>query len=505
MPPSQERTVRLSVVILVLNGKDALIETLDSIRSIADEIIVIDAGAKDGSREAALRRGATLIDHTWQDSFAMARNHGLSQVTGDWVLWLDVGEILTEDDACQLRTYIDQGPDKNNAWMMLVKVPVRPAAVSAEQVGQIRLVPNLPKIRFSGRVREDLILSLEAQRINVEGLPWAIHRGVREHDHTYKTHRARRDLRLARRQIEELGPAARWLLCIGESLQILGEYEQAAESFRQAVELSEKGSPEMLEAYYGLLTALEADPRGREIQLSVCLAALGVFPLDAQLLCAMGGYLQAQQRLDLAAQSYETAFQHGRVNPLTWHIDEVHEIAAVCLSLALQGLNQRKKACRWLEEACAKFPDSNRLRRALLELSVKLGRCDKALGLLDSEVEDSLQVDLLRDVVRGACLASQKDWTAAKGFLLKAYQAGCADVLCLRWLCLTLFSLGETEAVRPILAQWRMLVPADTDAAKMVEKFSRAPASEEFMPRNRTSQNPQNFQHPTSRLHPSAS
>lgn len=505
MLPSRERTVRLSVVVLVLNGKDALVETLDSIRSIADEIIVIDTGAKDGSREAALRRGATLVDHTWQDSFALARNHGLSQVTGDWVLWLDVGESLTENDACELRAYIDQNPDKNNAWMMLVKVPVRPAAVSAEQVGQIRLVPNLPEICFSGRLREDLMPSLEAQRINVEGVPWAIHRGDREHQHAYKTQRARRDLRLAQRQIEELGPAARWLLCIGESLQVLGEYEQAAESFRQAVGLSANGSSEMLEAYYGLLTALEADPRGREIQLPVCLAALEVFPLDAQLLCAMGGYLQAQQRLDLAAQSYETAFQHGRINPLTWHVEEVHEIAAVCLSLALQGLNQNKKACWWLEEACAKCPDSKRLRRALLELYVKVGYCDKALGLLDSKLDDLQQVDVLRDVVRGACFASQKDWTAAKGILQKAYQAGCTDVLCLHWLCVTLFSLGETEAVCPILDQWRTLVPTDADAAKMVEKFSRAPASEESMSPNRMSENPQNFQYSTSRLYPSVS
>jgi hypothetical protein len=58
----------------------------------------------------------------------------------------------------------------------------------------------------------------------------------------------------------------------------------------------------MLEGYYGLLTTFDGDPSQSDQQITACLEALEVYPLDAQLLVAMGGYMQNQNRLDLAAR-----------------------------------------------------------------------------------------------------------------------------------------------------------------------------------------------------------
>src|SRR6185503_5773742 len=94
---------RLSVAIIVRDAAEALRLTLASIRDIADEIVVVDTGSTDPSRDVAIEFGTRLVTFPWSDDFAAARNFARNQVTGDWILWLDAGETLSDEDGRALR------------------------------------------------------------------------------------------------------------------------------------------------------------------------------------------------------------------------------------------------------------------------------------------------------------------------------------------------------------------------------------------------------------------
>ena len=96
---------------------------------------------------------------------------------------------------------------------------------------------------------------------------------------------------------------------------------------------SAPGSLEMLSAYYGILTTLDQIPDSEDVQLNYAMEALEKYPIDAQLLCALGGYLQNKEHLDLACRAYETAFQHGQVHPQVWHLIDIEEVATICYVL----------------------------------------------------------------------------------------------------------------------------------------------------------------------------
>src|SRR5688572_12625426 len=99
--PSESRP-RLSVAMIVRDSAAMLTATLDSVRAIADEIVVCDTGSCDATLEIA-RSGGDIADQIeWQDDFAAARNECLRRVTGDWVLWLEAGETLDELASLQL-------------------------------------------------------------------------------------------------------------------------------------------------------------------------------------------------------------------------------------------------------------------------------------------------------------------------------------------------------------------------------------------------------------------
>jgi len=474
MPSDPDYCPRLSVAIIVRNAGEALTETIESVREIADEIVVCDTGSTDDTVQIARRLATTVVERPWDDDFSAARNECLANVHGDWVLWLDAGEWLEEPDAAGLRELLNSNPEPRQAHMMLVKLPPEADHGAAEQIGRIRLVPNDPSIRFTGRVRETMMASLEKAGVTLKGLPYSILRGVRELEAPVKVRKARRDLHLADLETKEHGPSAGLLNCQAEAFAALGDYSQASTYFRQAIQISQRGSTEMLEAYYGLLTSLDGTADAQASQLSICLEALGIFQLDTQLLCAMGGYLQNLDRMDLAMRSYETAYRYGQVNPETWHLQDLADVAAMCYAASLQLKERSDEALVVLQEALTRNESSVRLRRQLIDVCVKQGNQQEALTHVAKLPEGTPHIEALRSAVRGACLAVQQNWIAARAYLDAAYSAGCRDLVCLRWLSVTLLAIGDFPKARPVLNEWRNLDPTNAEAGKYLDAIDSA-------------------------------
>ncbi len=462
---------RLSIAIIVRNAAEALAETLVSVRNLADEVVVLDTGSTDETPMIAERLGAKLHRRAWNDSFAAARNACLTLVSGDWVLWMDAGERLEKDEGRLVREFVDEHADLATAYLLRVALPGREACVSGEQIACVRLHPNRPGLIFHGRVRESLTRSLFSFGMKLEHLPLTLLRSARDHDQEKKLVKAERNIRLADLQIAEHGPTADMLNCLGEACQTLGRNETALSHYQRAKETAEPASAEMLEAYYGLLTCLESIPaksqdaseeaaapsKNRSAQVSLCMEALETFSLDAQLLCALGGYLQSLGQPELAARSYEVALRHGQVEPEIWHLRDIREVAAVCRSVLLQLEGNDEGALSLLGEAWAAYPESQRIGRQVVELHVKHGRRDEAL-LAVSKLPFALPgKETWRTAVQGACAAVAANWSVAKSFLETAYRGGCRERFCLRWLCVTLLATGNTATAEVVLKVWQTI------------------------------------------------
>ena len=468
---------RLSVAMIVRDEQQVLAASIESVRPIADEIFVMDTGSADQTLAVAEQLGAVVGQAAFSDDFAAARNRCLELAGGDWILWLDAGERLDEDSAAELRQFVDGQADPNKVYMLWVEMPPSETTPCREQAVQLRLIPNRPDLRFEGRVAETLRPSIEAAGLEIDYALGRIRRHQRHHDLARRASRAKRNLKLAELETAENDgpPPARLQVVIGEAHSNLGETDAARRAFLAAIEAAEHGSTEQLEACYGLLTTYDGDQSLREFQLSTCLEALEIFPLDAQLLLAMGNYLQGRQRDDLATRSFEAAVKHGQVDLEVWHLAEVDEVAADYLNLSLQIQGEDDRARGVLEEALGQNPDSVRLGRRLMELHVKHGRCDEALELADRLPGEPDRREPLRDAIRGACKAVEQDWTAALGYLQSAYVADCRDPLCLRWLSVTLLSNGQVDAARPVLAEWQQLEPANTEVQTYLSALEQQP------------------------------
>jgi tetratricopeptide (TPR) repeat protein len=475
-PKSQAR--QLSLALIVRDAADALADTLESVRGLADETIVVDTGSADNTRQVAERAGAKVYTAAWVDDFAAARNHALQLCAGDWVLSLDAGERLLDGDARGLRAFVQSQSPGNTAYALLVRLPVQPREIGAEQVAMARLLPNDPAIRYAGRVHESIAGSLSTLGFALEGLPFCIHRGLRELQPERKTLRAQRNLRLAEIELRERGPTPALLCCIGEACQTLGKTEEATQAFRQAIALADPGSSEMLAAYYGLIAALEGAAGGKPAQLAACMAALETYPLDAQLLCAAGGYMQSLGQPELAMRSYETAARYGTINPLVWHLEGMLEIATACYAQALEQANQLSQAEGTLVQALGDYPASTRLRRQLLALYVRQGKRKLALAEVDLLPPETPYREALVSAVRGGCLAAAQHWIPARAYLEAAYRGGSRDALCLQWYAVALMAEGDWDAAKPVVSQLQNLDPGHPELSNLQRRLAAAPAAE---------------------------
>ncbi|MBI4465153.1 MAG: glycosyltransferase family 2 protein [Acidobacteria bacterium] len=98
----------ISAVIITLNEERRLPRALESL-SVADEILVVDSGSTDGTRQVAERYGARFLVYPWE-GYSQQKNYAASQASHPWVLSLDADEALSPELAEELRRLKQQGP-----------------------------------------------------------------------------------------------------------------------------------------------------------------------------------------------------------------------------------------------------------------------------------------------------------------------------------------------------------------------------------------------------------
>ena len=73
--------VRFSLCMIVKNEEAVLKDCLDSLQALMDEIIIVDTGSVDRTKEIAARFTDKVYDFVWVDDFAAARNFAFSKAT----------------------------------------------------------------------------------------------------------------------------------------------------------------------------------------------------------------------------------------------------------------------------------------------------------------------------------------------------------------------------------------------------------------------------------------
>lgn len=95
--------ITISLCMIAKNEEAVLARCLDSIADLMDEIIIVDTGSGDRTREIAARYTHQIYDYEWKDDFADARNFSFSKASMEYIYTADADEVLDEVNRERLR------------------------------------------------------------------------------------------------------------------------------------------------------------------------------------------------------------------------------------------------------------------------------------------------------------------------------------------------------------------------------------------------------------------
>lgn len=104
---------KLSVTIITLNEERNIGKCIDSVSSIADEVVVVDSGSQDSTEEIARSRGAHFFHNPWP-GHKEQKNYAIERASHEWILSLDADEWIDEALAKEIERVLDragQGAD----------------------------------------------------------------------------------------------------------------------------------------------------------------------------------------------------------------------------------------------------------------------------------------------------------------------------------------------------------------------------------------------------------
>ncbi|MBN1614741.1 MAG: glycosyltransferase family 2 protein [Deltaproteobacteria bacterium] len=184
MRENKGRKASLSLLMVARDEESCISGALDSVRGLVDEILLVDTGSTDRTVEIAESYGARILHHPWRDDFAEARNAGLAEVTGDYVLILDADEYFEQEGRMALLVFKNVLPiGRRIAVLLDIKSYAgddpRNKEMALRSAGQrTAIVPVDKAIRFSGRIFEQMdegLNRLRIERINTTNI-YIIHR-----------------------------------------------------------------------------------------------------------------------------------------------------------------------------------------------------------------------------------------------------------------------------------------------------------------------------------------
>ena len=91
--------VTISLCMIVKNEEKGLARCLESVKALVDEIIIVDTGSTDATKEIALSYTNNIYDFEWIDDFSAARNFAFSKASMDYQFWLDADDVIEATQA----------------------------------------------------------------------------------------------------------------------------------------------------------------------------------------------------------------------------------------------------------------------------------------------------------------------------------------------------------------------------------------------------------------------
>lgn len=222
----------ISICIIVKNVQALLPDCFRPLISLGYEIIIVDTGSTDKTKQVANQYTDKVYDFVWQDDFSAARNYSISKASNEYVLIIDSDEVVDNIDKDKLERLIKDNPD--GIGRLLIKDSF--TRNGEKFIARSRLGRLFPKslYRYKGRIHEQPlpIGDIEAYFYDI---PIELdHRGY-DGNLEQRKQKTNRNIGLLLNQLKEEGDDPYLMYQLGKSYYMQEDYGSASQWFDKAL------------------------------------------------------------------------------------------------------------------------------------------------------------------------------------------------------------------------------------------------------------------------------
>lgn len=244
----------ISLCMIAKNEEEWIGKAIDSCKGLVSEVIVVDTGSEDKTKEIAMKKGAKVFDFKWVDDFSAARNESLKHATKEWILVLDADETISDTDLQRIRKIIET--DECDAFTLVQRnyVNDEKAANFIPNPGDynpakhckgyfpqsvVRLFRNNKKYRYQNAVHELVEYSINSVGGIISDSGVVIHHFGYLKEGGIVDRKRKFYLEIGKKQLKEDPNNVRAIFDIGLIYKNRGELDKAAYMFEKAARIDE--------------------------------------------------------------------------------------------------------------------------------------------------------------------------------------------------------------------------------------------------------------------------
>ena len=236
--------MKLSLCMIVKNEEDLLQQSLSKVSRYVEEIIVVDTGSTDRTKEIARSCGALVYDFPWCDDFSAARNFSLEKASCDWVLVLDADEVIIGFDENNIRKVVKS--EQPVVGRIKLINSISDAAGKRRSCERISRLFNRKLFHYEGIIHEQIVRK-DGNVFNTLPVEIMIEHSGYTQEVIQRTDKIVRNITLLERALERRPDDNYLLYQLGKSYYLAKNYNEAVTYFKRALALPLNFSLEYVE------------------------------------------------------------------------------------------------------------------------------------------------------------------------------------------------------------------------------------------------------------------
>lgn len=227
----------ISVCMIAKNEEKYLEQSLKHLLPYNMEIVVVDTGSTDATRDIASRYTDKVYDFTWINDFSAARNFAVSKATNNWILILDCDEYLMQLDVPAIRKCMQQHA-RHVGVMGIRNIYTQEDGQKTCSIDEVPRFFNRNFYEYRFRIHEQITPKHQENLDDVRLLTFSLPIVVEHHGYDISQEemmkKQERNLTLLQAALGETTYDDYLYFQMGQSYQTIGENEKAAEAYQKS-------------------------------------------------------------------------------------------------------------------------------------------------------------------------------------------------------------------------------------------------------------------------------